>query len=100
MNAATHIIDPWPPYVGNRQIPMSGERAAKVISECYYQRRPRAGGGPQNSGGGTQITIGGGGGGGSGSGSGSGSGGRSSGDIGCRQPILGPYIGATGPGGQ
>ena len=100
VNAATQIIDPWPPYVGNRQIPMSGERAAKVISECYYQRRPRAGGGPQNSGGGTQITIGGGGGGGSGSGSGSGSGGRSSGDIGCRQPILGPYIGATGPGGQ
>jgi hypothetical protein len=28
VNAATHIIDPWPRYVGNRRIPMNGERAA------------------------------------------------------------------------
>jgi hypothetical protein len=31
VNAATHIIDPWPRYVGNRQIPMNGERAAGAI---------------------------------------------------------------------
>ena len=24
VNAATHIIDPWPPYVGNRRIPATG----------------------------------------------------------------------------
>jgi hypothetical protein len=45
VNAATHIIDPWPPYVGNRRIPMSGERAAKTV-ECYQtynQGRPKGG---------------------------------------------------------
>ena len=31
VNAATHIIDPWPRYVGNRQIPMDGERAALAV---------------------------------------------------------------------
>ena len=29
VNAATHIIDPWPRYVGNRQIPTNGERMAR-----------------------------------------------------------------------
>jgi hypothetical protein len=31
VNAATHIIDPWPRYVGNRRIPMNGERAAGAV---------------------------------------------------------------------
>src|SRR5258705_8897015 len=26
VNAATHVIDPWPRYVGNRHIPGNGER--------------------------------------------------------------------------
>jgi hypothetical protein len=26
INSATHIIDPWPPYVANRRIPANGER--------------------------------------------------------------------------
>src|SRR5260221_9023409 len=28
VNAATHVIDPWPPYVGNRRIPGNGARLA------------------------------------------------------------------------
>jgi hypothetical protein len=45
VNAATHIIDPWPRNVGNRRIPMSGERAAKTVEcyETYNQGRPKGG---------------------------------------------------------
>jgi hypothetical protein len=28
VNAATHVIDPWPPYAANRHIPANGERMA------------------------------------------------------------------------
>jgi hypothetical protein len=31
VNAATHVIDPWPPYVGNRRIPGNGERMVSAI---------------------------------------------------------------------
>jgi len=31
VNAATHVIDPWPPYVGNRHIPGNGERMANAV---------------------------------------------------------------------
>jgi len=41
VNAATHIIDPWPPYVGNRQIPANGDRMSRVI-ERYRTDRPWA----------------------------------------------------------
>jgi hypothetical protein len=41
VNAATHIIDPWPRYVGNRQIPMNGERAVGAI-ERYRTNTPWA----------------------------------------------------------
>jgi hypothetical protein len=41
VNAATHIIDPWPSYVGNRQIPMNGERAAGAIQR-YRTNTPWA----------------------------------------------------------
>ena len=34
VNARTHMLTPWPGYVGDRRIPMSGARAAKAI-ECY-----------------------------------------------------------------
>src|SRR5262245_45467132 len=36
VNAATHIIDPWPPYVGNRRIPADGERMSRAV-ERYQQ---------------------------------------------------------------
>lgn len=31
VNAATHVIDPWPPYVANRHIPANGERMANAV---------------------------------------------------------------------
>ena len=34
VNARTHMLTPWPPYVADRRIPMNGVRAAKAI-ECY-----------------------------------------------------------------
>jgi hypothetical protein len=36
VNAATHIIDPWPRYVGNRRIPAHGERMVGAVQR--YQR--------------------------------------------------------------
>jgi hypothetical protein len=41
VNTATHIIDPWPRYIGNRRIPMNGERAAGAV-ERYRTNRPWA----------------------------------------------------------
>ena len=38
VNAATHIIDPWPPYVGNRQIPTGSGCGV----ERYRTNRPWA----------------------------------------------------------
>lgn len=31
VNSATHIIDPWPPYVHNRRIPANGARMVGAI---------------------------------------------------------------------
>jgi hypothetical protein len=31
VNAVTHMIDPWPPYVGNRRIPANGERMVGAV---------------------------------------------------------------------
>ena len=31
VNAATHMIDPWPYYVGNRRIPGNGERMSGAV---------------------------------------------------------------------
>jgi hypothetical protein len=36
VNAATHVIDPWPRYVGNRRIPANGERMVGAVQR--YQR--------------------------------------------------------------
>ena len=36
VNAATHIIDPWPRYVGNRRIPANGDRMSRAV-ERYRQ---------------------------------------------------------------
>jgi hypothetical protein len=39
VNAATHVIDPWPPYVGNRRIPGNGQRMVGAIQR--YQNVSR-----------------------------------------------------------
>jgi hypothetical protein len=31
VNSGTHVIDPWPPYAGNRQIPGNGERMSDAV---------------------------------------------------------------------
>jgi hypothetical protein len=36
VNSATHVIDPWPPYVGNRRIPGNGDRLSRAV-ERYRQ---------------------------------------------------------------
>jgi hypothetical protein len=36
INAATHVIDPWPRYVRNRRIPANGERMVGAVQR--YQR--------------------------------------------------------------
>ena len=41
VNAATHIIDPWPRNVGNRHIPGNGQRMAGAV-ERYRTNRPWA----------------------------------------------------------
>jgi hypothetical protein len=34
VNARTHMLTPWPPYVGDRRIPQDGARAVRAV-ECY-----------------------------------------------------------------
>jgi hypothetical protein len=41
VNAATHIIDPWPRYVGNRRIPGNGQRMTGAVGR-YRMNRPWA----------------------------------------------------------
>jgi hypothetical protein len=43
VNAATHVIDPWPPNVGNRRIPANGERMVGAIERYQDVRRLRQG---------------------------------------------------------
>jgi hypothetical protein len=43
VNAAIHVIDPWPPYVGNRRIPGDGGRMVGAVER--YQR-PQTGRSP------------------------------------------------------
>ena len=31
VNSATHVIDPWPRYVGNRRIPGNGDRLSRAV---------------------------------------------------------------------
>jgi hypothetical protein len=43
VNAATHVIDPWPPYVGNRRIPANGERMTGAVERYRdVSKLPRA----------------------------------------------------------
>src|SRR5258707_22929 len=44
VNAATHVIDPWPRYVGNRRIPGNGDRLSRAVERyrlgSYRQPAP------------------------------------------------------------
>src|SRR5438132_12328908 len=43
VNAATHVIDPWPRYVGNRRIPGNGERMTGAVERYRdVSKIPRA----------------------------------------------------------
>jgi hypothetical protein len=50
VNAATHIIDPWPRHAANRRIPGHGERIAHAM-ERYKSGPPATGSSPT----GTQV---------------------------------------------
>ena len=74
VNAATHVIDPWPRYVGNRRIPVNGDRLSRAV-ERYRQGSYRQPPPPIAAPYGSTIGITGGGGGGGGAGAGGGGGG-------------------------
>src|SRR5712691_9755491 len=43
VNAAAHVIDPWPRYVGNRRIPGNGERLSGAVERYRdVSKLPRA----------------------------------------------------------
>ena len=87
VNAATHVIDPWPRYVGNRRIPGNGDRLSRAVERyrqgSYRQPAPPiapwpggyGGGGGGFGGGGLGGGAGGGGAGGGGAGGGGAAGG-------------------------
>ena len=95
VNSATHVIDPWPRYVGNRRIPVNGDRLSRAVERyrqgSYRQPAPPiapyvgygAGGGGGGLGGGGGGGLGGGGGGLGGGGGGAPSGGGAGGGGGA-----------------
>src|SRR5436190_1543306 len=80
VNAATHVIDPWPRYVGNRRIPGNGDRLSRAVTRynqgSYRQPAPLIAPVYGSSIGVQGAAAGGGGGGGGGGGSGVGGGGQ------------------------
>jgi hypothetical protein len=98
VNAATHVIDPWPRYVGNRRIPGNGDRLSRAVERyrlgSYRQPAPPitpyvgygAGGGGFGGGGFGGGGFGGGAGGGGGFGGGAGGGGAGGGAGGGGAP--------------
>lgn len=46
VNAVTHIIDPWPRYVGNRRIPANGQRMFIAVERYRNQTLPVPGARP------------------------------------------------------
>jgi hypothetical protein len=50
VNAATHVIDPWPRYVNDRRIRANGERMVGAVQRYQRPPAPRAQGGPVGSG--------------------------------------------------
>ena len=81
VNAATHVIDPWPAYVGDRRIPGNGERLSRAVTR-YNQGSYRQPAPPIFSPYGAVIGITGGAGGGAGGGGGGGAGGGGGGAAG------------------
>jgi hypothetical protein len=85
VNAATHVIDPWPRYVGNRRIPGNGDRLSRAVERyrqgSYRQPAPPISPWPGGYGGGGGG-FGGGGFGGGGLGGGAGGGGAGGGGAG------------------
>jgi hypothetical protein len=53
VNAATHVIDPWPRYVGDRRIPADAERMSTAISRYRRPSTRPQGAGAAGPGGGT-----------------------------------------------
>jgi hypothetical protein len=45
VNAATHVVDPWPRYVGDRRIPADGERMVTAIQRIHRPAQQGGGGG-------------------------------------------------------
>ena len=76
VNTATHVIDPWPRYVGNRRIPGNGDRLSRAVERYRLgsYRQPASPLSPYFSGGGAGFGGGAGGGGGYGGGGGFGGG--------------------------
>jgi len=48
VNTATQMIDPWPPYVGNRRIPGNGSRMVGAV-ERYEGGKTQTPGGSTNA---------------------------------------------------
>jgi len=44
VNAATHVIDPWPRYVGDRRIPADGERMVTAVQRTHRPAAQQGGG--------------------------------------------------------
>jgi hypothetical protein len=86
VNAATHVIDPWPRYVGNRRIPGNGDRLSRAVERyrlgSYRQPAPPISPYYGAGGGGFGGGAGGGGFGGGGFGGGAGGGGAGGGGAG------------------
>ena len=91
VNAATHIIDPWPRYVGNRRIPANGDRMSRAV-ERYRQGSYRQPAPPISPIFGGPIGVDGGGGGGGGFGGGASGGGAGGGGG----PVAGRHNEAPG----
>jgi hypothetical protein len=49
VNAATHTIDPWPPYAGNRSIPGNGTRMVGAVERYQIGGQPQGSGGAANA---------------------------------------------------
>jgi hypothetical protein len=45
VNAATHVVDPWPRYVGDRRIPIDGERMVTAVQRTHRPDQQGRGGG-------------------------------------------------------
>jgi hypothetical protein len=50
VNAATHVIDPWPRNVGRRRIPANGERMVGAMQRYLGRQRGQAGAGGATAG--------------------------------------------------